>query len=200
MQKRNSHTNESKLVSRLIDGDEKAFCELYAVYRERLFFFVLKFLKSDEYAEDILQDVFTNIWLGRRLINPDIPFSAYIYAIVRNRVLNEIRDMEKRHSLREHLLQHAVDYTDAPQNEIISKDLKDIIQKAYDSMTIRQQEIFRLSREGQLSYKEIADKLGISANTVHEHITASLHIMRRFLMKYSETNVDILLLFFCLNV
>lgn len=200
MQKEDFHIDESQLVLQLIDGNEQAFCELYAAYKERLLFFVLKFLKSTEYAEDILQDVFTNIWQGRRLINPDIPFSAYVYAIVRNRVLNEIRDMEKRHALKEHLLQHAVDYTDATRHEIMSKDLKAIIQKAFDSMTVRQQEIFRLSREGQFSYKEIAVRLGISVNTVHEHMSASLQIMRRFLVKYSEDNADLLLLLFCLNL
>lgn len=200
MQKEDFHIDESQLVLQLIDGNEQAFCELYAAYKERLLFFVLKFLKSTEYAEDILQDVFTNIWQGRRLINPDIPFSAYVYAIVRNRVLNEIRDMEKRHALKEHLLQHAVDYTDATRHEIMSKDLKAIIQKAFDSMTVRQQEIFRLSREGQFSYKEIAVQLGISVNTVHEHMSASLQIMRRFLVKYSEDNADLLLLLFCLNL
>lgn len=200
MQKEDFHIDESQLVLQLIDGNEQAFCELYAAYKERLLFFVLKFLKSTEYAEDILQDVFTNIWQGRRLINPDIPFSAYVYAIVKNRVLNEIRDMEKRHALKEHLLQHAVDYTDATRHEIMSKDLMAIIQKAFDSMTVRQQEIFRLSREGQFSYKEIAVQLGISVNTVHEHMSASLQIMRRFLVKYSEDNADLLLLLFCLNL
>lgn len=200
MQKEDFHIDESQLVLQLIDGNEQAFCELYAAYKERLLFFVLKFLKSTEYAEDILQDVFTNIWQGRRLINPDIPFSAYVYAIVKNRVLNEIRDMEKRHALKEHLLLHAVDYTDATRHEIMSKDLMAIIQKAFDSMTVRQQEIFRLSREGQFSYKEIAVQLGISVNTVHEHMSASLQIMRRFLVKYSEDNADLLLLLFCLNL
>ena len=80
--------------------------------------------------------------------------------------------MEHQQLLEEHLLKNAIDYTEDTQNELLSQDLKDIIQKAFEALSPRQQEVFPLSREGQLSYKEIAEKLGISVNTVHEHITS----------------------------
>lgn len=61
--------DERSLVLRLIDGDEDAFCELYASYKNRLIYFAMRFLKSREYAEDVFQDAFTVIWQGRRFIN-----------------------------------------------------------------------------------------------------------------------------------
>lgn len=67
-------TDERSLVIRLIDGDENAFCELYAAYKNRLIYFAMRFLKSREYAEDIFQDAFTVIWQSRRFINPDASF------------------------------------------------------------------------------------------------------------------------------
>ena len=51
--------DEREVVLRLIDGDEEAFCELYAAYKKRLLYFALKFVKSHEFAEDIFQDAFT---------------------------------------------------------------------------------------------------------------------------------------------
>lgn len=66
--------DERSLVLRLIDGDEDAFCELYASYKNRLIYFAMRFLKSREYAEDVFQDAFTVIWQGRRFINPDTSF------------------------------------------------------------------------------------------------------------------------------
>ena len=80
--------DERTLVLRLIDGDEEAFCELYAAYKNRLIYFAMRFLKSRDYAEDVFQDAFTVIWQGRRFINPDTSFSSYLYTIVRNRILN----------------------------------------------------------------------------------------------------------------
>ena len=195
----NSSTEEREWVLRLIEGDEDAFCWLYSHYKDRVLFFATKFLKSSDYAEDVLQDVFSNIWVGRRLVNPEIPFSAYLFTMVKNRVLNQIRDLEKQQTLREKMLEQAVDYNEVTQDKILTDDLKGIIQKAFASMTPRQQEVFRLSREGQLSYKEIAERLGISVNTVHEHVASALHIIRSYVVKYSGANVELVLLLLCLH-
>lgn len=195
MYQKEGHIKEQELVTRLIEGDEEAFCSLYGLYKERLIFFALKFLKSNEYAEDIVQDTFTHIWMGRHFINPDIPFSAFLYTIVKNRVLNQLRNLEKKQLLKNHLLKYSFDYTEDTNENILSHDLKDLIQQAFETLTPRQQEIFRLSREGQLSYKEIAEKLHISVNTVHEHIALSLNTIRRYLIKYAEMQPKALLLF-----
>ena len=199
MYKKDASLQERELVLRLIEGDEGAFCQLYSSYKDRLLYFAMKFLKSSDYAEDVLQDVFTNIWVGRKMINPDVSFSSYLFTIVKNRVLNQIRDLEKQQMLRETMLQEAADYNEVTQHEVLSEDLRSVIQKAFASMTPRQREVFLLSREGQLSYKEIADRLNISVNTVHEHIAAALHIIRSYVVKYSGVNVEIVLLFLCLN-
>ena len=58
-------SDERSLVLRLIEGEEDAFCELYAAYKNRLIYFAMRFLKSREYAEDIFQDAFTIVWQGR---------------------------------------------------------------------------------------------------------------------------------------
>lgn len=192
--------NEREIVLRLIDGDEDAFCELYATYKNRLLYFAMRFVKSRDFAEDIFQDAFTVIWQGRRFINPNASFSSYLYTIMRNRILNQIRDMEKEDTLKESILSQAIDYSDDTKNNILSGDLKNIIQKAFESLTPRQQEIFRMSREELLSHKEIADKLGISIHTVQEHISLALHSIRTYLTKYSDTYADLLLILICMNL
>lgn len=192
--------NEREIVLRLIDGDEDAFCELYATYKNRLLYFAMRFVKSRDFAEDIFQDAFTVIWQGRRFIDPNASFSSYLYTIMRNRILNQIRNMEKEDTLKESILSQAIDYSDDTKNNILSGDLKNIIQKAFESLTPRQQEIFRMSREELLSHKEIADKLGISIHTVQEHISLALHSIRTYLTKYSDTYADLLLILICMNL
>lgn len=192
--------NEREIVLRLIDGDEDAFCELYATYKNRLLYFAMRFVKSRDFAEDIFQDAFTVIWQGRRFIDPNASFSSYLYTIMRTRILTQIRDMEKEDTLKESILSQAIDYSDDTKNNILSGDLKNIIQKAFESLTPRQQEIFRMSREELLSHKEIADKLGISIHTVQEHISLALHTIRTYLTKYSDTYADLLLILICMNL
>ena len=193
-------SEERSLILRLIGGDEDAFCELYATYKNRLIYFAMRFLKSREYAEDVFQDAFTVVWQSRRFINPDASFSSYLYTIMRNRILNQLRNAANEEKLKESILSQALDYTEDTKREVMLNDLKSLIPHAWQQLTPRQREIFEMSREAQLSHKEIADKLGISVNTVQEHISISLKLIRTYLIKYSGSEyVDLLLLLICLN-
>lgn len=191
--------DERILVQRLIEGDEDAFCELYAAYKNRLIFFAMRFLKSREYAEDIFQDAFTVIWQGRRFINPDASFSSYLYTIVRNRILNQLRDLENQTKLKEQILEQAVDYSNDTNNSILANDLRGLIARAMQQLTARQREIFEMSREQDMSHREIAEALGISVYTVQEHISTSLRILRTYLEKHSVSGADLVLLLICLH-
>lgn len=193
-------SEERSLILRLIGGDEDAFCELYATYKNRLIYFAMRFIKSREYAEDVFQDAFTVVWQSRRFINPDASFSSYLYTIMRNRILNQLRNAANEEKLKESILSQALDYTEDTKREVMLNDLKSLISHALQQLTPRQREIFEMSREAQLSHKEIADKLGISVNTVQEHISISLKLIRTYLIKYSGSEyVDLLLLLICLN-
>lgn len=192
--------DERSLVLRLIDGDEDAFCELYASYKNRLIYFAMRFLRSREYAEDVFQDAFTVIWQGRRFINPDTSFSSYLYTIVRNRVLNQLRDLDNQDKLKEQILAQAVDYTEDTKHRIMADDLRHLIACAMQQLTVRQREVFRMSREKQMSHQEIADALGISINTVQEHISTSLRVLRVYLEKHKVLGADLILLLICLNL
>lgn len=191
--------DERALVLRLIDGDEDAFCELYATYKNRLIYFAMRFLKSRGYAEDVFQDAFTLIWQGRRFINPDASFSSYLYTIVRNRILNQLRDLANQEKMKEQILVQAVDYSNNTKEEILFNDLRQMIQQAMQRLTPRQREIFEMSRERQMSHKEIAEALGISVNTVQESISISLRTLRSYLEKNSVIGADLILLLVCLN-
>ena len=193
--------DERALVLRLIGGDEDAFCELYAAYKNRLIYFAMRFLMSREYAEDVFQDAFTVVWQSRRFIDPDASFSSYLYTIIRNRLLNQLRDAANEEKLKESILSQSLDYTDDTKREVMLNDLKFIISRALEQLTPRQREIFEMSREAQLSHKEIAGELGISVNTVQEHISSSLKIIRTYLIKYSGSEyTDIILLLTCLGM
>ena len=169
--------DEREVVLRLIDGDEEAFCELYAAYKNRLLYFALKFVKSHEFAEDIFQDT-----------------------IVRNRILNQLRDMANEDQLKEQILSQAIDSANETNNHILLNDLKEIIARALEQLTPRQREVFKMSRELQMSHKEIAEALGVSVHTVQEHISLSLKVIRSYLTKYSSTSADVLLILLCLNL
>ncbi|MCE5226227.1 MAG: RNA polymerase sigma-70 factor [Porphyromonadaceae bacterium] len=190
---------ERELIKKLIDSDEEAFCELYALYKNRLMYFAMKFLKSKEFAEDVFQDAFASVWQNRRFLNPESPFSAYIYTIVRNRILNLLSTFENEKKLKESILSSAIEIDNETSQSILDADLSAIIEKAIENLTPQQSKVFEMSRKQFMSHKEIAAELGISVYTVQQHISTSLRLIRTYLTKYSETYTDLLILLFCLN-
>lgn len=190
---------EKELIKKLINSDEEAFCELYALYKNRLMYFAMKFLKSKEFAEDVFQDAFASVWQNRRFLNPESPFSAYIYTIVRNRILNLLSTFENEKKLKESILSSAIEIDNETSQSILDADLSAIIEKAIENLTPQQSKVFEMSRKQFMSHKEIAAELGISVYTVQQHISTSLRLIRTYLTKYSETYTDLLILLFCLN-
>ncbi len=200
MEMNNAELIEHKLVVRLINSDEDAFCELYSIYKHRLIYFAMKFVKSREFAEDVFHDAFAVVWQSRKFINPEASFSSFLYTIVRNRVLNIIRDMESEQRLKDSILEQAVDYTNNTKENILVNDLMNVLSKAMEKLTPRQREVFEMSRNKHMSHKEIAEYLGVSVNTVQEHISTSLKIIRAYLSKDSGVYADMLLLIICFNI
>ena len=115
-------------------------------------------------------------------------------------MVNQLRDVDNQDKLKEQILAQAVDYTEDTKHRIMADDLRHLIACAMQQMTVRQREVFRMSREEQMSHQEIADALGISINTVQEHISTSLRVLRVYLEKHKVLGADLILLLICLNL
>lgn len=185
---------EYELIRGLINGDEHAFCTLYTTYKDRLIFWGLKFIKSREFIEDIYQDSFMVIWQNREYINPNLPFGPYIYTIVKNRILNQIAELDKNRKLKEFILSGAIDYDNRTEEHILSNDLSNMLDKAMQKLTPQQRRVFSMSREQMMSHKEIAEALGISIYTVQQHIKESLKVLREYILKHPDTYASFILL------
>lgn len=196
----NNQEREHKLLIGLVNGDESSFCELYALYKGRLIYFAMRFLKSSEFAEDVFQDAFASVWENRRFINPHQPFAPYIYTIIKNRILNLLAGIEKESELKQKLLANAIDNTNDTANRLLESDYNELFQKALETLTKQQRRVFELSRIQHKSHKEIAEELNISIYTVQQHISSSLKLIREYLKQHAGSLTDLLLLLFCLNI
>ncbi|SFK67074.1 RNA polymerase sigma-70 factor, ECF subfamily [Porphyromonadaceae bacterium KH3CP3RA] len=200
MTESNAIVNDKDLVVRLIHNDQEAFCELYARYKDRLLYFSMKFVKSREFAEDIYQDAFTLIWQSRQFLDPEKTFSSYLYTIVKNRILNILREIENYQKLKSYILANAIDYSDVTNQHVQTNELEIILDKALKKLTPRQRQIFEMSRNEQMTHKEIAEILGISVFTVQEHISIALKSIRQCLKEYPDYLAGLLLILICINI
>jgi len=141
-------------------------------------------------AKEIVQEVFTNLWLKREEITTEKSIKSYLYTSVRNRCLNFIRDHKKFQS--QLLDVDIADFDMQIENDPSGiNDLEAKVNYAINKLPEKCAEVFKLSRFEEMKYKEIGDKLNISVKTVEAQISKALKYLREELIDY----ITILILF-----
>ena len=170
-------TNESVLVRNLSKGNLLAFNALYKIYSGRLYRFALGYLKSEEDAEELVQEVFTIIWEKRKELNEELSFKSFLFTIAFNIIRKHFRS---KSYLANYLKSGICSDLDIQTSEKITcESLFQYINKLVNMLPLRRKEIFIKSRfEGQ-SVKEIAEELNISHKTVENQLTDALRFLRR---------------------
>ncbi|MBA0882924.1 RNA polymerase sigma factor [Flavobacterium undicola] len=182
--------NNKLLVTELMVGNEKAFSELFNTYCNDVYAYSLSMLKNQVLAEEIVQDVFLNIWLHRDRLNPDLSFKSYVFTITRNLTFNLISKVANSHKLKEEVF-YVSQKSYSPIEDIIAEADYDVIKnKAIEQLSPKRRIIFEMSRNEEMSYEEISKKLNISVSTVKGQMSKALAEIRNFL----ETHGDVTLL------
>ncbi|MCL6268218.1 RNA polymerase sigma-70 factor [Flagellimonas myxillae] len=171
------HTDEA-LLDRLQKNDERALTELYDRYWDSAFLAIYNVLKDKKLCEDVIQDVFLDIWNRRRKIKIRTTFKSYFFSCVRYQVFAQIRKREKnvRGEIFENLDQR-VHYS-CPESEYLYNELLDRINSSVERLPKKCREVYKLSRNEQLTHAEISHRLDISTKTVENHMTKALKILR----------------------
>jgi RNA polymerase sigma-70 factor (family 1) len=176
-----AHNHEQTLVVGLKSGDSKAFEKLFRKYNQKLYNFCYRILRSKPDAEGIVQNTFLTIWETRQILNENLPFSSYIYKIAQNRVFNELRKRVNRRYYTEYLVEYNERLENTTEKSILFTEMEKTIHDLINSLPHRRREIFLLSRDEGLTYKEIAVRLEISENTVDTQIRKTLDFFRQSL-------------------
>lgn len=174
--------DEKKLLSRLRDNDQKAFDEIFNHYYSRVYNLALSFLHSREEAQEVVQVVFIAIWENRHHIEEDKPLSAYIQTIARNTIYNQLKKAVYRQRFIDFSLQHAENTV--TEDSYQYKELQEVLENAISELPPRRREIFFLSRNQGLSYKQIATKLSITESTVNTQISKSIEFLRKRVQEF----------------
>ncbi|WP_288206469.1 RNA polymerase sigma-70 factor [uncultured Parabacteroides sp.] len=183
---------DNELVHLLIQNDEAAFSELYIRYKDKLYYFCLNLLKSAEEANDIVQEIFIRIWESRNFINPELSLSSFLYTMARNRILNYFRDMDIDVKVKSILMQTKPTEENIIESDLIYTEYQNILKEAIEALPPQKKKIFNMSRKENMTHKEIAAELHISVNTVQEHISGSLHFIKKHFSKHTDLSFSML--------
>jgi len=175
---------EQMLISKLKEGDYRAFRIVFSKYRNKVFFFSWSYLKSNAVAEDIVQDVFAKVWETRARLDEGKSFNNFLYTITKNAILNHIRKTKYEIVYRQDrtaLSAISDDQENDTLNSIICNDLKSYIAGEIEKLPPAMRRIYKLSRIQFLSNEEIASSQNLSIRTVENQIyRAVLKLKRKF--------------------
>ncbi len=172
--------SNTELVKLLKKGDMSAFDVIYKKYSRRLYGFVFRYVKQESDTEEIVQEVFIKIWQSRDKINVYSSFESFLFTIAHNATINLLKKRATEQKYLEHVKSlQQIEETYEIADEIHYKELKQKFQDLLNELSPRQKEIFLMSREEGLSHKEIAEKLGISSNTVKNHLVTTLAFLKK---------------------
>lgn len=180
---------EKSWLSALSLGDGKAFENIYNLYWERLYAVAYNRLRSQEAAEEILQDLFSDLWQRRASLHVKSSLCFYLQAALKYKILNYLN----ARSYRQAYSQEHPEYHQAPDNstqEILDfEELYEKLVAGIEKLPEKCKLIFKMSREKQMSSKEIAEELSISPRTAETHIHNALKVLKADLADFVGISV-----------
>ena len=180
---------EKELIILLKEGDEKAFTTLYRRYWSKVYNFSRLYLSSILEIEEVVQEGFVKVenFTGMfgvvSLLREDDNFKGFLFVITRNLVFNQFRRSFNENAYKLTVLSSIMPYYNL-EEELTAADLQEFIEKMVKELPPRQQEVFNLSRNAHLTYKEISIRLNISEKTVERHINEALKFLKKNIMFY----------------
>jgi len=170
--------SDHKLMTLLKESDHAAFAEIYNRFFGLLYVHAFRRLNDEDEANDLIQEMFASLWDKRETFAINGNLSAYLYASVRNRVLNIIEHKKVSDKYMESLAGYTdLDYQFA-DHKIRENQLRNQIEKEINALPAQMRRVFIMSRTENLSYKEIAKSMDMTEQAIKSNIKRTLRQLR----------------------
>jgi RNA polymerase sigma-70 factor (family 1) len=174
----NKNISDEELVEKLRKGDIEAFDAVFEKYSNRLFGFAMKYLKSKEETEGLVQDVFFKIWENRKKLKKDSSLKSYLFTISYHNICKFFRKKQLQGKLKEEI-GLATDISMDTEEQIDYQSTLEQIEKLIEQLPPKQKAIFEKSRKEGKSTREIAKEMHLAPGTVDNHISAAIKFLRK---------------------
>jgi len=186
--KKLSPLHNTELLSALAHDNEVVFKFIYDAYRHRIWLAAMRYLKSEELAEEVVQEVFMKLWTERGKIKPETPVEAWLFTVAKNNTINRLKKKAIEWKAVNYLKVTQISHDDSTANKINDSDCQNLLKQALKTLSENQRKVFELAREEDFSYMEIATRLKISPLTVKTHMARALAHLKLFFNGYLPNN------------
>lgn len=174
-----NNRSDQLLLKRIKRHDQEALEQLFEKYYFPLCDFAFQFVRSFDFTEEVVSDVFMNIWNNRHKIQITSSVKAYLYTATRNQSLNYLKREKKDFDTLD-VLENEPSETYQPDEELIFRELESRIEMLINTLPPKRKLVFKLSRLEGFTYQEIADILGISIHTVQNQMVKAVKQLASF--------------------
>lgn len=176
-----NNLSDAALMKRIKQKDKRAFDTVFIRHNDSLFLFAVKILKNRDDASDIVQDVFVKLWTNSVKIPDDICLKSYLFSTVRNKILNYLRDKNKRLINNYKILEMTdeMDYNEAFKS-LIERNRLSQVEKIIEDLPKQQKAVIGYRLQG-LSNKDIANTMKLSINTVNIHYRMAMNTLKNII-------------------
>lgn len=178
-----SASTDEQLLAALRADDRRAYAEIFHRYSARLFEEACRKLKSREIAEELVQELFEDLWF-KRADRQAQQLNQYLFSAIKYRILNHIRARKVREGYAAYCRIRQSETVAVTEETIALEDLKAALLHGMKKLPGKSREIFRLSRLEQFTVPEIALQVNLSTKAVEFHLTRSLKILRLHLKEF----------------
>jgi RNA polymerase sigma-70 factor (ECF subfamily) len=175
---------DRNILAKIRKGDVKSFETLFHQYYPGMLLYAKSLVKNEKVAEEIVQDVFYNVWKNRLNFMLRVSWKSYLFGAVYNNSMYHLRKSSREQRLDERIMAREQKTESGPFEEINYKQLNDAILETMENLPERTRTIFQMSRHEGLTYPEIAKKLAISIKTVEANMGKALKAFRSSLREY----------------
>jgi RNA polymerase sigma-70 factor, ECF subfamily len=165
-------------------GSYAAFENLFLTFYEEMVIFVETLVHKPEVAEELVQEVFYNIWKERQDWKPRGTLRAYLFGAARNNSFNYLRRQRIANRIQWHMLFWIEEEAERPDHAFEYEEFSQAVQRAIDALPVKRRQVFVMSRQQGLSYAEIAAVLNISVNTVENQMVRAMGFLRQRLAAF----------------
>ena len=187
---------EHKLVSLLAEDSQYAFQLVYDRHRNRVYQTAIRYLKSPQLAQEVVQDVFLKLWFERRQLHRFSPLEAWVFTVARNNILNRLKRLSVEWKALHQLSLSGAEADLSAAYKLEDAQYRKMLLEVLNDLPAQQRQVFDLARIEKLSYAEIGERLSLSALTVKTHMARALQHIRRNLRR---KGVEIPLIFLFLQ-
>lgn len=191
--------NEIKWLVNIREGDKNAFELLFRQYNQPLCSYAMQIIHDPDDAEEMVQDLFVQLWQKRENLEIKTSLKAYLFRSVHNSCLNYIKHQKIKDAYIQQSISEYQEETFNNYNKHDTKELQQAIRHAIEGLPPERKKVFLMVRYEERRYKEVAKALGISVKTVENQMGKAMQFLRKALNEYLSVIILLLINIFSIN-